>query len=166
MALPLSSNLNSKQSAKQQIACPHCGNKFSPEDSIEHELRARLEQEFERKHYETLKAATERVRAEEENRYQLQMKRIEDDRQAKAKRLKSLEEKILTVAERERDLREREEGIDLEMKKRLLEREAVIRQHVEKSAYEKAGLEFREREQKLTRERELWEMQAKKKMIE
>src|SRR5688500_9384873 len=87
------------------ISCPHCGNKFSAEDSIETELRSRLEQEFEVKHYEKLKAATERVRAEEESRFHHQMKQLEDDRQLKTKRLKSLEEKMITIEERERELK-------------------------------------------------------------
>lgn len=160
------SNQPANLSSNHLISCPHCGNKFSPEDSIETELRARLEQEFEVKHYAQIKAATERVRAEEESRFHLQMKQIEDDRQLKTKRLKSLEERMVTVQERERELKEREEGIDLEMKRRLLDREAAIRQHVEKSTYEKAGLEFREREQKLVRDREILEMQAKKKVME
>jgi hypothetical protein len=154
------------QSTDHQIKCPHCGNKFSPEESIEHELRARLEREFEKKNYEQLKIVAERVRSEEGLKFQQQVRRLEEDRLAKAKRLKSLEEKMVTVEERERDLKDREEGIELEMKKRMLERETVIRQHVEKSAYEKAVLEFREREQKQVRERELWEVQAKKKVME
>lgn len=166
MALSPVSGQSVGKAAHSQISCPHCGNKFSPEDSIERELRARLEDEFERKHYEGLKAATDRVRTEEGHRFQLQLKGIEDDRQAKAKRLKVLEEKMVSVVERERALSDREESIELEMKKRMLDREALIRQHVEKSTYEKVGLEFREREQKLARERDLWEVQMKRRIAE
>lgn len=153
-------------STSMMVKCPHCGNKFSPEDSLEHELRARLEREFEKRSREQLRAVVERARAEEVQKFQLQLRGIEEDRLQKAKRLRSLEEKIVSVEERERGLREREETIELEMKKRLLERENAIRQHVEKSAYEKAVLEFRERELKLTREKELWEVQARKKVME
>src|SRR6188768_3561033 len=92
-----------------------------------HELRARLEREFEKKNYEQLKVVAERVRSEEGLKFQQQVKRLEEDRLAKAKRLKSLEEKMVTVEERERDLKDREDGIELEMKKRMLERETVIR---------------------------------------
>ncbi|HTF18479.1 MAG TPA: DUF2130 domain-containing protein [Chryseolinea sp.] len=159
-------NQQINQSTDQQIKCPHCGNKFSPEESLEHELRTRLEREFEKKNYEQLKVVTERVRSEEGQKFQQQMKRLEEDRLAKAKRLKSLEEKMVTVEERERHLKDREESIELEMKKRLLERETTIRQHVEKATYEKAGLEFRERELKQARERELWEVQARRKVME
>lgn len=148
------------------VKCPHCGNKFSPEESLEHELRLKLEWEYQQKSHEQLKAVADRVRTEEGQRFKLQMGRLEEDRQSKLKQLKSLEEKMINVEERARALSEREAGIELEMKKRLLERETVIRQHAETSAYEKAVVDFREREQKLVRERELWEVQAKRKVVE
>ncbi len=31
------------------VKCPHCGNKFSPEEAIQHDLRAKFEREFEQK---------------------------------------------------------------------------------------------------------------------
>ncbi|MEJ1237561.1 DUF2130 domain-containing protein [Chryseolinea sp. T2] len=165
-SMSVHSNQQANKSTSQQIVCPHCGNKFSPEETLEHELRAKLEKEFQAKRYEELRAATERVRAEEGSKFQLHIRQIEEDRLAKARRLKSLEEKMVSVVERERGLQEREEGIELEMKKRLLERESVIREHVEKSASERAELDYREREQKLVRERELWEVQTKRMIIE
>ena len=164
MSVHLNQQIN--RSAKHQIACPHCGNMFSPEESLEHELRERLEKEFQMKRLEELRVATERVRAEEGSRFQLQLRQIEEDRIAKARRLKALEEKMVTVEERERGLREREETIELEMKKRLLEREATLRAHLEKSAWEKAGVEYREREQQLAREREMFEVQMRRKILE
>lgn len=164
MSVHLNQQIN--RSAKHQIACPHCGNMFSPEESLEHELRERLEKEFQMKRLEELRVATERVRAEEGSRFQLQLRQIEEDRVAKARRLKALEEKMVTVEERERGLREREETIELEMKKRLLEREATLRAHLEKSAWEKAGVEYREREQQLAREREMFEVQMRRKILE
>lgn len=148
------------------VKCPHCGNKFSPEESLAHELRMRLEREFEQRNREQLRVMTERVRTEAEQKYQVQLKRIEEDRQAKSRLVKSFEEKMVSVKERERELKEREEGIELEMKKRLLDREAAIRQQAEKSAHERAVIEFREREQQLLQDRALWEVQAKKNAME
>lgn len=113
-----------------------------------------------------MKAVSDRVRAEEAQRFQLKMNRIEEDRQLKLREIKKLEEKMVTMEERERLLSEREEHMELELKKRFLERETAIREHVEKSTYEKVSVDFREREQKLVRERELWEVQAKKKVVE
>ena len=154
------------QAGVHQISCPHCGNKFSPEETLEHEIRERLEREFAKKSHEQLQSATERVRLETEQRFRLQMNQLEEERVTKAKKLKTLEEKMVNFEQRTRELNEREEGIELEMKKRLLQRESVIRQHVEKAAYDRAEVEFREREQKYVRERELWEVQAKNKAID
>src|ERR1044071_1337109 len=116
------SNQQINKSTNHQIVCPHCGNKFSPEETLEHELRTRLEKEFQEKRHEELKAAADRVRTEEGNKYQLHLRRIEEDRQVKARQLRSLEEKMVSFEERERGLRDREDGIEIEMKKRMLER--------------------------------------------
>ncbi|HTE30123.1 MAG TPA: DUF2130 domain-containing protein [Chryseolinea sp.] len=153
-------------SAALLVKCPHCGNKFSPEESLEHDLRAQFEREFELKLHETTKLVAEKIRIQEGEKYQTQLKRVDEDRRAKANRLKQLEEKAFAVDERERLMKEREERSDLEMKKKLLDREKVIREHAEKTAMEKASLEVREREQKMARERETIDIVMKKKVME
>ena len=66
------------------VKCPHCGNKFNPEESIGHDLRVQLEYEFEKKMMENSKRIEDRVRKQEAERFSHQMKMIEDDRKAKA----------------------------------------------------------------------------------
>ncbi len=144
------------------IKCPHCGNKFSPEESLEHEIRTRVEREFEERNRDT----AARVRTEEERKFQTQIKRIEEDRRQKIQQLRSMEERMYVVDERERLLRDREEGLEIEMKKRLLDREAAIRQLAEKSAYERASLDHQQREQQWRREREQVELQARQRVVE
>ncbi len=148
------------------VKCPHCGNKFSPEEAIQHELRTQLEKEFEMKLDENSKMLEERIRFQENEKYQYQLKRLEEDRKSKALRLRQLEEKFLSVEERELQIKEREERIDHEMKKKLLEREKIIREQADKSALDKALLEVREREQKLARDRETMDLMLKKRVVE
>ncbi len=148
------------------VKCPHCGNKFSPEEAIQHELRTQLEKEFEMKLDENSKMLEERIRFQENEKYQYQLKRLEEDRKSKALRLRQLEEKFLSVEEREQQIKEREERIDHEMKKKLLEREKIIREQADKSALDKALLEVREREQKLARDRETMDLMLKKRVVE
>lgn len=148
------------------VKCPHCGNKFSPEEAIQHDLRAQLEKEFEQKLDESSRLLTEKIRAQENEKFQYQLKRLEDDRKSKALRLRQLEEKFLSVEEREQQIKEREERVDHEMKKKLLEREKVIKEHAEKTALDKALLQVREREQKLARDRETLDLMLKKRVAE
>src|SRR5690606_25611992 len=55
---------------------------------------------------------------------------------------------------------------EVEMKKRLLDRERIIREHAEKTAREKALLEVREQERKLELDREHMELMLKKRVQE
>lgn len=148
------------------VKCPHCGNKFSPEEAIQHDLRAQLEKEFDRKLNENSKLLTEKIRNQENEKFQSQLKRLEEDRKAKALRLKQLEDNAFSVEEREQQIKEREERVDHEMKKKLLEREKIIKAQAEKTALDKALLEVREREQKLARDRESLDLILKKRVVE
>ena len=103
------------------VKCPHCGEKFTPEDAIGHDLRVRMEKDFERQMTERSRILEEKIRREEGERFSLQVKALQDESRSKAARLKSLEEESLRLRQREHDLRQREETIEIEMKKRLLE---------------------------------------------
>ena len=148
------------------VKCPHCGNKFSPEDAIQHDLRAKFEKEFEQKLAASTKSLSSKIQQEEQARYKVQLQRLEEDRKIKASRLKELEDQSITLQEREQKLMDREERIEHEMKKRLLEREKIIKEHADKNALEKALLEVREREAKLARDREALEVILKKRVNE
>ena len=148
------------------VKCPHCGNKFSPEEAIQHDLRAKFEREFEQKLVANTKSLASKIQQEEEAKYKVQLQRLEEDRKIKSLRLKELEDQSITLQEREQKLMDREERIEHEMKKRLLEREKIIKEHADKNALEKALLEVREREAKLARDREALELILKKRVNE
>ncbi len=148
------------------VKCPHCGNKFSPEEAIQHDLKAQLEKEFEQRLRDNERVLTNKVRTEEKEKFQGQLQRLEEDRKMKSLKLKEFEDKALSVAEREKQLQEREERSELEMKRRLLERESVLKEQLEKTALDKALLQVRERELKLTRDREAMELMLKKRVME
>ncbi|HZY82786.1 MAG TPA: DUF2130 domain-containing protein [Cyclobacteriaceae bacterium] len=96
------------------VKCPHCGNKFSPEVALEHDIRVQLEKEFASK----------------------------------------MHEQHIAFEERERTLRQREEKADIEMRRRLLEREKLLKEEAERTAREKASVELREKQLELDREKE------------
>jgi hypothetical protein len=65
------------------VKCPHCGNKFSPEQAIQHDLRAQLEREFEQKLHTNSKSLIAKIQQEEQAKYKSQFQRLEEDRKAK-----------------------------------------------------------------------------------
>ena len=148
------------------VKCPHCGNKFTPEDAIGHDIRRQLEKEFDEKlvHYE--KTLSENIRKQESERYKNHFNLLEQDRKAKAERLRELEAAAIAVEKREMIVKAKEDEMELEMKRRLLEREKIISQEAEKRAVEKVEVQFREREQKLQRERESLELMMQKRLHE
>lgn len=148
------------------VKCPDCGNKFSPEEAIGHDIRLQMEKEFERKMAQHTKMIEEKVRRQEVEKYTSQIRLLEEERKAKSLRLKELESAAFELKQREHHLREREERSEIEMKKRLMEREKLLREKAEKDAMEKALVEVHEREQKLAREREMLEVMMKKKIQE
>ncbi|HYF69554.1 MAG TPA: DUF2130 domain-containing protein [Ohtaekwangia sp.] len=148
------------------VKCPHCGNQFTPEEAIGHDIRLKLEKEFERKLLQNARVVEEKIRKQEEERFHLQLKMMHDDAVAKTERLKMLETQSIRMQQRESEIKEREERMEIEMKKRLLDREKIIREQADKAARDKALLEVREREQKLAREHERLELMLKKRVQE
>ena len=154
--------MNATQATTLWVKCPHCGNRFTPEDAIGHDIKIQLEKEFELKLAANAKTVAEAIRRQENERYKSQLQLLENDRKVKASRLQELEKHVLSVQQREMDLRSREENFDIEMKRRLLEREKIFQEQAEKRAMDKLVIQFQERELNLKREREMLEMKMKK----
>jgi hypothetical protein len=148
------------------VKCPHCGGRFSPEEAIGHDLRIRLEKQFEKQLADQSKSIEERIRKQETERYQLQLRALQQDAQEKSQRVRALEEEAVAIQLREQEIKQREERIEIEMKKRLLEREKLIREQADKTALEKALLQVREREARLEREQERLELILRKRIQE
>lgn len=147
------------------VKCPHCGNRFTPEDAIGHDIRVQMEKEFELKLEENRKSVEARIRKQEGDRYILQLKSLQDDSRAKTARLQQLESESISLRQKEQAVQDREKMFEIEMKKRVLERTQIIQQEAERVAREKATLEMREKEQQLKIQREQMEL-ATRRMIQ
>lgn len=158
--------MNTATSSALWVKCPHCGNRFTPEEAIGHDLRIQIEKEFNQKLSEHVRTVEERTRRQEREQYQAQLHQLEEDRKSKVQRLKVLEDAAVKLQQRELDVQEREERMEIEMKKRLVDREKLIREQAEKMALEKALLEVREKEHKLQQDREMMEVILKKRVLD
>lgn len=149
-----------------KIKCPHCGNNFSPGAALEHDVRLHLEGEYEKKLETNSKIIEARAKKLEEEKYIGKINALEKDRQDKASRLSALEEKSLAFEEREQQIKQREDQIELEFRKRLLAGEKQFKEEAEKTAYAKADLDFREKQQALEKERESFNLSMRKRSQE
>ena len=154
------------QGSALMVKCPNCGNRFTPEDAIAHDMRLQLEKEFSQRMRENARMVENSIRKQENEKYQSRLQLLEAEGKARTVRLHELENIAITVQQRERNLEEKEQRLELEMKKRLMERERIIREHAEKTALEKALLEVCEREQKLARDKEMLEVVTRKRIQE
>ncbi len=154
--------------AKNQLMskCPHCGESFSPEDAIGHDLRMQMQRDFERQLKDTSARLEERIKAREAEKFARQLESLKHEAFLKNQRLKTLEEESINLRRKEAEVSDREERIELEMKKRLLEREKLIREQAEKTALDKALLEVRERERRIELEQERMDLVVRKRISE
>jgi hypothetical protein len=137
-----------------EITCPQCGHQFSPEAAVEGHLRAHLEKEYALKMEANSKLVEERVKSK--------VNALEKESFEKSKKLQQLEMEKISLTQREKDLNEREERAELELKRKLLAGEEKIRLEAEASAREKAEVEFMEKEASLRRQQEAMELSIKK----
>jgi hypothetical protein len=158
--------MNDIQETILRVKCPHCGNKFTPEDAIGHDIRVQLEQEFEKKLSLNAKKVSEAVRKEEGDKFRAHLQVLEEDRKVKTQRLKELETLAISVSQKELELKSREEQFELELKKRLLDREKLLKEQLEKTAHDKAEISLREREVALKRDQESLTLAMQKKLHE
>jgi hypothetical protein len=154
------------KNADLQMKCPHCGNKFSPEAALEHDVRLHLQKEFDQKLEANAKVVEARSRKIEEEKYLSKINVLETDRKNKAVRLKELEEKSLVFEEREQQLDQRENKIELELRKRLLERGKLLQEEADRTASERAQIHIQEKQQALDREREGLEISLRRRVQE
>jgi hypothetical protein len=154
--------MNTIQTTSLMVKCPHCGNKFTPEDAIGHEVKLQMQKEFEDKLAMNEKRVAETIRKQESDRYRNQLQLLENERKVKATRVQELESQFVSVQQREMALKTREEQLEIEMRKKLIEREKLFQEQAEKRALDKLSLQFHEREQRLKHDREMMELQMKK----
>jgi hypothetical protein len=158
--------MNTINATSLMVKCPHCGGRFNPEEAIGHDIKIKLEKEFERQLAETTRSLEDRIRKQEGDKFSAQLRSLQEEAKSKAMRLKTLEEESVKLQQREYDLRHREETIEIEMKKRLLDREKLICEQADKRALDKALVQVREREVKLEKEQERIELMMKKRIQE
>lgn len=144
---------------KTLISCPKCQHQFSPEAALEGTLRDKLAKEFDvrmQTQTESLKASLKDEAAKE---YQHKLVMLEADAREKADKLLVLQKQEVEWQEKERALKNREEQMELTLKKKLMEQEDAIRKEAEDKANQKSAIHLQEKEAQLRRDKENLELQ-------
>ncbi len=145
-----------------KITCPECGHQFSPEAAVEGHLRAHLDKEYAEKLALSTKTIEEKAKANATSEFQSKLNLLEQEIDQKGKKLQELESKSLSLEQKERDLKNREESAELELKKKMLAFENEARETADRIAREKAAIEIQEKEAELKRRHDSIELSIKK----
>ena len=113
-----------------------------------------------------LKDAEVKIKREASEELAEKMKLLEDENKNKAEQLKGLRIKEADFEQRERVWTEKMESAELEMKRKLAEKEAELKFDADKKAMEKAEVSFKEKEVELKRRQDELSLESDKKANE
>lgn len=135
------------------IICPHCGKEVEISQALEHQLKAQLTTQLEDKHKKELDDAREKALAESSKKvseeFELQLKRLEEDKKAQEERNKTLNEQLSKLFEELRAAKKEKDEAKLEMQKKLAEEEEKIRADATKKSEEETHLKILEKDKQL-----------------
>jgi hypothetical protein len=160
--------------------CPSCGNEFEPNDAIrdevQKELRAKMaewmkkkDDEFKRRETEIAGQVEEHVRKQVVSDFETRMHFMEKEKLEKETRLKESQRKELEFLQQIQELKNKEQSIELEMQKRLLEQRNNLAEQIRKEETERMSvkevdyqMKMRELEKQLEDQRKLAEEMRRK----
>jgi hypothetical protein len=153
--------------------CPSCGHEFEPNDAIrdevQKELRAQMadwkkkkEDEFRKREAEVAAQAEEHTRRQMASDFEVRMRFLENEKLEKENKLKESQRKELEFLQQIQELRNKEQNIELEMQKRLIEQRNSLAEQIRKEETERMSLKevdyqmkMRELEKQLEDQRKL-----------
>jgi len=148
------------------ITCPECGHQFSPEAAVEGHLRLHLEKEYAQKLDSMVKESEAKAKADALAQYRHEIDLLKMEAKAKSEKLSEMEKQSLELSLKEKQILEREQRIEIETQKKMLNHEKEFRETIERNAREKWLLENQEQEAKMNRDRETAEIQIRKAAME
>lgn len=155
------------------IMCPSCGHEFEPNDAIRDEVQKELrsqmadwkkkkEEEFRKRENELSGQIEEQTRKQVVNDFEVRMRFLENEKLEKENRLKESQRKELEFLQQIQELQTKEQNIELEMQKRLLEQRNNLAEQIRKEENERMSLKevdyqmkMRELEKQLEDQRKL-----------
>ena len=170
------------------IKCPQCGNEFQPNEAIrvevENQLRAKMNDWMRKKEAETQKLLeqkdkeaqkqllAERKKVQEqieaqikkklEGDYETQMKVLQEQNAENEEKLKEAREKELAFLKKERELKDKEQELEIQLQKQLQEESDKLAEQIRKQEEEKNDLKFKELRKQLEDQKKIAEEAVRK----
>lgn len=120
------------------IKCKKCGTEIEISEALTHQIqeqtKASLEIQYKADLESATKSAEENAIKKIETEYKLQMTKLQKENSAEIERNKTLTMQLSELLDEMKKLRRKDEDREVEMKKKMMEEEAKIRQEVRKQA--------------------------------
>lgn len=170
------------------IKCPQCGNEFQPNEAIrvevENQLRAKMNDWKRKKEAETQKLLEQKdeeaqkllleqrkkvqeqieaqIKRKLESDYETQMKVLQEQNAEHEEKLKLAREKELAFLKKERDLKDKEQELEIQLQKKLQEESDKLADLIRKQEEEKNDLRFKELRKQLEDQKKIAEEAVRK----
>lgn len=148
------------------IQCPKCQHEFEISQALQQRLEARIKADYEQRAEQAVAEARKQAAAEAFARWKKEHQGTLDRLQAEAREAqlenKQLRDKELAFLKKERQLKQQQEELELEIERQLQRRLEQTRVEVQKAAEERYALRLREKDKMLEDQKKLVaEMQRK-----
>lgn len=136
------------------IVCPHCNHEIELNEAFTHRIEEQLVSSLQDKHKKALedarKSASEEASRKIKDQVARDLEALKTEKDEERERNKKLVAQMDKLLEELRDLKRKDEDRELEMKKKLLEEEAKIRNEAVKRTEEEHRLKDLEKDKKLS----------------
>lgn len=145
-----------------KIKCPNCGFGFDVDEVLEHQAEEKIRKELLGKFEMDKKIAEEEAERKGREQAEEELKSIKEDYEKKSNENRELKKKEVELLRREREMKDKEESLRLEIEKEYLNKYDEREREVRKQESEKNEMKNKELEKKLEDQKKLIdEMQRK-----
>jgi len=145
-----------------KIKCPNCGFDFDVDEVLEHKAEEKIRKELIAKFESDKKKAEEEAERKGREQAETELKSIKEDYEKKSTENRELKKKEVELLRREREMKDKEESLRLDIEKEYLSKYDEREREVRKQESEKNEMKNKELEKKLEDQKKLIdEMQRK-----
>lgn len=123
------------------ITCPDCGHKFDVEEALSGQLEAHYKAEFEEKLEKSLKNERKKIEKSTFENYEEKIKALQEENRERKAENKTLKEQEVILMRRAAELEEKEEELELQIERQLLEGRKEIEEKARASERDSFELE-------------------------
>jgi hypothetical protein len=145
-----------------QIKCPKCGHEFDVDRVLEHQTEERIKRELQSKFEEEKNKVAEEYKLKGKEESETELKQLKEDFEKKSKENIELKKKELELLRKEKELKDKEEQIRIDVEKEFIDRSSERELEIRKQESEKNELKNKELIKQLDDQKKLIEEMRRK----